>query len=225
MTEDRQRAVATYLAPHGTDAVTLRDDTTTAFGRGSECEIRFGYAPTPDEGLPRIAGRLIVANHRVFVESAAMEGHRALELKTANESRQLGAGEGFSPRDQQFEVLIRGVKTWRLAITLRSEEFPPLRTNASDPPTRGFSLDLTDQQVAVLSAYCEPPGRTRAEPATHKEVAAKLNYHPNTVREILYDIWAKMFEQQVPMPDVSDKRVAVVEAARNHGLLWTRRST
>jgi hypothetical protein len=40
------------------------------------------------------------------------------------------------------------------------------------------------------------------------------------VREILYEIWARMFAQQVPMPDVSDKRVAVVEATRVHGLLW-----
>jgi hypothetical protein len=50
-------------------------------------------------------------------------------------------------------------------------------------------------------------------------VAAALNYHPNTVREVLYEIWALMFAEQIPMPDVSDKRVAVVEAARVHGML------
>lgn len=222
---ETERAVVAFPAPHGVDAVTLCDDSTTAFGRGAECEVRFGYAPTPDNALPRTAGRLVVANHRVFVESAAQEGHRALELITADGIRQLGAGEGFSPRDNHFEVLIRGEKTWKLAVTVRSDDLPAAPHSTPDPPTRRFSLDLTEQQFAVLTAYCEPPGRTRAEPATHKEVAAKLNYHPNTVREILYDIWAKMFEQQVPMPDVSDKRIAVVEAARNHGLLWTRKES
>jgi hypothetical protein len=53
----------------------------------------------------------------------------------------------------------------------------------------------------------------------HREVAAALNYHPKTVRKILYEIWALMFAHEVPMPDVSDKRVAVAETARVHGQL------
>ena len=218
--EKTARAVVTFPAPHGAEAATLCDGSTTAFGRATECEVRFGYAPTLDEGLPRIAGRLVVASHRVFVESAAREGHRALGLNTTDGIRQLGAGEGFSPRDNLFEILVRGDRTWKLAVTLRSEGLFPVANDALDPPTRQFSLDLTEQQFAVLAAYCEPPGRTWAEPATHREVAGQLNHHPNGVREILYDIWAKMFEQQMPMPDVSDQRIAVVEAARNHGLLW-----
>jgi hypothetical protein len=84
-------------------------------------------------------------------------------------------------------------------------------------------LDLNEREFAVLTAYCEPPNRSRSEPATHKEVAAALNYHPNTVREILYEIWAQMLELQIPMPDVSDKRIAVVEATRLHGLLWNQK--
>jgi len=188
-------------------------------GRGSECDVRFGYAPVPDEGLPRVAGRLVVAGQRVIVESTTQPGHRAMEISTQEGTRPLGPGEAFSPRDARFEVLVRGDQVWRLGISVRLGTEMAI-ANGSDPPTRRFALDLTDRQMAVLRAYCEPPGRTRHEPATHKEVAAALNYHPNTVREVLYDIWAQMFAEQVPMPDVSDKRVAVVEAARVHGLLW-----
>jgi hypothetical protein len=218
-----ERAVVTYPAPHGTDAVTLCDDSTVAFGRGAECEIRFGYAPVADESVPRLAGRLVVASMRVFVESAAQPGHRAVEVLAGGNIRQLGPGEGFSPRERHFEVVVRGDSPWRMGVTVRPGNESAPNGVSVDPPTRRFSLDLTDQQFAVLSAYCEPPGRSRAEPATHKEVAASLNYHPNRVREILYDIWAKMFEEQVPMLDVGDKRVAVVEAARAHGLLWNKR--
>ena len=88
------RAVVTFPAPHGIEAATLCDDSITAFGRGAECGIRFGFAPTPDESLARIAGRLVVANHRLFVESAAEAGHRALELKTADaEPYRIAGGE------------------------------------------------------------------------------------------------------------------------------------
>jgi hypothetical protein len=216
-----ERAVVTFPAPHGTDAITLCDDDAATFGRGAECRIRFGYAPVPDEGVPRVAGSLLAVNGRIFIESATQPGHRALELRTNGATTQIAAGEGFSPRDSQFDLFVRGEDSvWRLGVTVREMVESLVGQSFDDPPTKRFSLELSDSQYAVLAAYCEPPSRGRSEPATHKEVAAALNYHPNTVREILYEIWARMFAQQVPMPDVSDKRVAVVEATRVHGLLW-----
>ncbi len=219
-----ERAVVTYPAPHGVDAITLCDGDSALFGRGAECAIRFGYAPIADEGLPRVAGNLLAANRRIFIESAAQPGHRALELRSADGTRQISAGDGFSPRQPHFDVLVRGENDlWKLSVTVRAAPRDTAAEQSVDPPTKRFSLDLSERQFAVLAAYCEPPSRGRSEPATHKEAAATLNYHPNTVREILYEIWARMFELQVPMPDVSDKRVAVVEAARLHGLLWTQK--
>jgi hypothetical protein len=61
--------------------------------------------------------------------------------------------------------------------------------------------------------------RGRLEPATHTEAAARLSYHPNSVREALYDVWSRMFAAGIPIPDISDKRIAVVEAIRINGLL------
>ncbi len=219
-----ERAVVTYPAPHGTEAITLCEGETASFGRGAECQIRFGYAPVPDMSVPRVAGSLLAVHGRVFIESATQPGHRALELRSDGNVTQIAAGEGFSPRQNQFELLVRGEGTpWKLSVTVRPDVALSTGERSDDPPTKRFSLDLTESQYTVLAAYCDPPGRTRSEPATHREVAAALNYHPNTVREILYEIWARMFAEQVPMRDVSDKRVAVVEATRVHGLLWNRK--
>jgi len=217
-----ERAVVTYPAPHGTEALTLSEGDSVSFGRSADCQVRFGYAPIPDDGVPRVAGRLLAAGQRVFVESTAQPGHRALELRGANgTSAQIPHGEGFSPRESQFEILVRGgTAVWKLGVTVRVPLDRSDGDRSCDPPTNRFDLGLTDLQQAVLDAYCEPLTRGRVEPATHRDVASALNYHPNTVREILYEIWALMFAQQVPMPDVADKRVAVVEAARVHGLLW-----
>jgi hypothetical protein len=216
-----ERAVVTYLAPHGIDALTLCDGDLVLFGRGAECRIRFAYAPVPDEGVPRVAGSLLAANRRIFVESPPRPGHRALELRTGRGAAvQLAVGEGRSPRDDQFDVFVHGTETmWKLSVTVRAAMGSSTSAATTDPPTRVHELGLTDLQRAVLRAYSDPITRGRPEPATHKEVAAALNYHPNTVREVLYEIWALMFAEQIPMPDVSDKRVAVVEAARVHGML------
>jgi hypothetical protein len=214
-------AVVTYPAPHGTDAVTLSEGESAQFGRGAECKIRFGYAPIPDDTVPRVAGSLLAANQRVFIESTGLLGHRTLEVRTPSGTTRIPAGEAFSPRERHFDVVVLGEQSsWRLGVRVCATERTAPEQISTDPPTRRFSLDLNEREFAVLTAYCEPPNRSRSEPATHKEVAAALNYHPNTVREILYEIWAQMLELQIPMPDVSDKRIAVVEATRLHGLLW-----
>lgn len=216
-----ERAVVTFPAPHGADAVTLRDGDVARFGRGAECEIRFGYAPRPDRGLPRVAGRLVAANGRVFVESSGDPSHRALSIRAEGGTiASIGVGEAHSPRESRFEVLVPGDGApWCLTVTTRDPEAPGAAGDSVDPPTVHYELRLTPLQERVLAAYAEPIRRGAREPATHQQVAAELHYHRNTVRDALYEIYNKMFEAQIPMPDMSDKRFAVVEAARAHGLL------
>lgn len=213
-------AVVTYPAPHGIEAETLFPGEYVPFGRGAECRLRFGYAPQPDRDVPRLAGHLVVSDGRVFVESAGTVGHRALEVRTPQRTVQIAIGEGHSPRVGRFDVVVRGsVQAWILGVTVRPTANPQSASTGDDPPTSHYVLDLTLTQRMVLEAYCAPLREGRIEPATHREVATALSYHPNTVRECLYEIWAKMFEQGIPMPEVSDKRSAVVEATRVHGLL------
>ena len=213
-------AVVNYPAPHGMEAEVLYPGDVVQFGRGVECAIRFGYAPQPDQDVPRVAGELIVVNNRVFIESPQQLGHRALEIQAGGHSIQIPVGEGYSPREPKFDILVRGTTApWKLSVTVRTQTNLRVSTNSSDPPTSHYSLVLTDLQRSVLAAYAEPLKQGRSEPATHREVADRLHYHPNTVREAIYEIWTMMFEQGVPMPDVTEKRAAVVEAARIHGLV------
>ena len=143
-----ERAVVTYTASHGAEAPTISDSGAVSFGESADCDARFACPSVPDEGVPRVAGRLVAA------------------------------------------------------------------------PTNRFDLGLTELQQSILVAYCEPHPRGRLQPVTHKDVDEARSYHPNTAREILYDVWALMFAHDVPMPDVSDKSVASAEAARVHGRLW-----
>ena len=210
----------TYPAPHGADVATLRDGESARFGRGAECEIRFGYAPIPDQGVPRVAGNLPRDKSTGLRRKRGPTWASHAQIRGPSGTTQIPAGEGFSPRDSHFDLFVRGENSaWKLAVRIRTSNQPAAAESSTDPPTKRLSLELTEKQHAVLAAI-QPPNRGRSEPATHKEVAAALNSDPNTVRESLYEIWALMFELQVPMPDVSDKRIAVVGAARLHGLLW-----
>ena len=172
-----------------------------------------------DLAMPRVAGHLIVANGRVFIESSATIGRRALEVRTDGGINQIPIGEGHSPREGRFDIFVRGTNTWKVSVATRSKTAVRTKAGVADLPTSHFTLDLSDVQRGVLEEYYKPVRRGRVEPATHKEVAASLNRHQNTVRETLYAIWTLMFELDIPMPDISDKRIAVVEAARVHGLL------
>jgi hypothetical protein len=196
----------------------LADGDVARFGRGGNCEVRFGYAPVADVGLPREAGRLVVAAQRVFVESLAEPGRRSMEVSASGRPPMLlGIGEGFAPAEAEFRVVVHGgERAWVLSVVVRRDR--PVVLNGFEPPTRQFELELTAMQRRVVRAYVEPFRRGRLEPATHREVGAALAYHPNTAREALYEVWARMFAAGIPMPDVADKRVAVVEAVRLHRL-------
>ena len=136
-------AVVTFPAPHGTEARTLSLGDVVAFGRGSECGIRFGYAPRPDHDVPRIAGHFLIMNARLFIESSSTIGHRALEVRTSNRTVQIPIGEGYSPRDTRFDVLIRGAAApWKLGVTVRAQTDMQGRADTTDPPTTNYSLEF-----------------------------------------------------------------------------------
>src|SRR3954467_4010282 len=160
-----ERAVVTFPAPHGIEALTLRDGDVVQFGRASECPVRFGYAPTPDQGVPRVAGCLLAVNQRIFVESSSQPGHRALTIRTAGGTvMQLAVGEGHSPRDSQFDVIVHGEDSpWKLGVTVRGPSAAESVRIGGDLPTRRHELVLTDQQQAVLAAYFAPITKGRVE--------------------------------------------------------------
>lgn len=210
----------TYEAPHGVDSVVLRDGDVAEFGRAGSCAIRFGYAPIADTGVPRIAGRLIAAAGRVTVEALDVAGRPALEISAAGRPPvMIAAGDAFSPSNPAFRVTVYGhVRSWCLDVVVRPA---PAASSSlpTDEPTRTHELELTEAQRRIITAYVDPIRRGRLEPATHREVAELLGCHQNSAREVLYTVWSALFAAGVPMPDVADKRVAVVEAIRLHRLL------
>lgn len=215
-----ERAGVTFEAPHGIESVVLCDSEIADFGRAGTCRIRFGYAPIADLGIPRIAGRLVVAAGRVFVEAIDASGRSALEITAAGRPpTMLAAGDGFTPSETAFRVTTHGAhRSWPLDIVVRPEDHAPA-TDSVDEPTRTHALPLSDAQRRIINAYMDPIQRGRLEPATHREVARSLGCHQNSAREVLYSVWSALFAAGVPMPDVADKRVAVVEAIRLHRLI------
>jgi hypothetical protein len=214
------RAVVTFDAPHGPTSALLHDGEVVDFGRGPSCRVRFGFAPLLDDGVPRVAGRLVVANQRVFVE--VVDAPRRPSVQVVIPERptvMIAVGDGFSPAEPAFRVTLRGTRReWRLGVRVRRER-PEASPSGGAVPTRTYDVRFTPMQRKVLEAYLEPLTRGRREPATHREVAAALSYHPNSVREVLYDVWSLLFAADIPLPDISDKRQAVVEALRLHRLL------
>lgn len=213
-------AAVTFEAPHGTESRVLCDGEIVQFGRSAECPIRFAYAPLVDAGVPRVAGRLILAGGRVFVEASDAAGRPALEVVASGRPPVLlAAGDGFAPAESQFRIIVHGQSaTWPLDVAAAARSTTS-SSDAGEVPTARHSLELTDAQRRVIEAYIAPLQRGRLEPATHREVAERLGLHQNTAREVLYSVWSSLFSAGIPMPDVADKRVAVVEAIRLHRLL------
>lgn len=217
--EGTPRAAVTFEAPHGPESMILHDGEIAEFGRARECAIRFGYAPVADPGVPRVAGRLITAGGRVVVEGIDAPGRSALEIcADGRPPMMVAAGDAFAPAETSFRVTVHGqARTWRLEIVVRPQVLTA--RDSDDSPTRTHELRLTAAQRRIIETYLEPLRRGRLEPATHREVAEALGCHQNSAREVLYSVWSSLFAAGVPMPDVADKRVAVVEAIRLHRLL------
>ena len=155
----------------------------------------------------------------MLVECADALGRRPLEIRADGVSTLVSFGEGHSPRTSPFEVLVHGsVRANVLTVSLRRPRRPS-SLQTSDPPTETIDLRLTDIQRRILEAYATPVLKGLREPATHREVASQLNYSVSFVRQKAYEIYARMFEELVVLPEISERSAAIVEAAIAHGLL------
>jgi hypothetical protein len=216
----RALAAVVYEAPHGTDGVLITDamGPTVPFGRGGDCPIRFGYAPRIDARLPRRAGALLAAAGRVAVESSPAPGHAPLQIRAPGRPPvEIAQGEVYAPASPEFELVVRGEREWLLTVRGRRTGEPSTGAGSEDPTTDRWGPDLTDHERRVLASYLAPLRAGLLEPATHAEVAATLHFSANKVRGDLYGIWAKMIAHGLPVPDYSDKRMAVTRAAMSNG--------
>lgn len=208
-------------------SISLFDGDVITFGRGVDCELRFGHAPVIDRSLSRRCGALVVANGRIAVQAAervssdcdAATIRRPVTVKVDNgPSRPLASGEIWGPNAEIFTVSVCGESTWLLdVVNFRDGGFTPLTTG--DPPSVMPRVELTDELWQVLRAYAEPMLRGERFPATHEQVAERINWNRMTARRRLERIYDEFYLRRIDMPDVADMRIKVVEAALSHGLL------
>jgi hypothetical protein len=113
----------------------LLDGDVFDFGRGVDCPIRFAYAPIQDDAVPRLAGQLVVANQRVFVEGVDAPGRPAIEIAVpGSPAVPVALGEAHSPRAPRFAVHVRGTnQIWKLVVTVRADG-AALRREPVGPP-------------------------------------------------------------------------------------------
>ncbi|MFN8052288.1 MAG: hypothetical protein U0Q22_12660 [Acidimicrobiales bacterium] len=219
----------------------LRDDSVVAFGRGAQCEVRIGHAPTRDDEMPRVAGWLIVAHGRVIVEAAPTPGadaagtdaveaasdlrqhevRRALQLSYAGgPPMPIAPGSAVSPASNVFTVEVLGAnRTWELDVVALNRYDDPVPSGHDEPRTNGVGVMLTDLQREVLLAYARPVLAGAVEPATHDQVAAHVCLSRSAVRRVLDRISDEFYNKRLWSPESADTRVRVVEAARHNQLL------
>jgi hypothetical protein len=190
-----------------------------SFGRAAECAVRFAHQPVLDVGVPRVAGAIVVLNERIAVDN--LSDKVAFDVKSPDGPLEtVRPGALLAPASDRVEIIFRGSSSEYLVVVKREAEpttvvRPPLL--GDDPPT-GLQPDLTLRQWQILSAYTEPLRKGRTAAATHKDVAAALNWAYATVRVECNAIWGAFKIAGVPLRAFRDKRDAVIDAAIRHRL-------
>lgn len=199
----------------------LSDDDVVAFGRSAECPIRFGHLPVEDRSVPGRVGVFVTANHRIWVQADRSETHvlRPLRIRTAQGETQLAPGWGLSPADEHFTVIVTGERDWELDVTLLAAPLLAAGRGRSDEPTIDPRPQLEEKLWQALEAYAAPVLAGKRLPATHDQVAATIHYSRMETRRRLEAIHDEFYFRRLWMPDVTDTRIKVVEAAIFHNLL------
>lgn len=204
------------------------DLSTISFGRGHDCEVRFGHQPLADRHIPRRAGTLVLqSDMRLAVENCSDQ--IAFDLKESGAPLLTVAPcTVVSPATSEFEIRYGGshqLHTIRVAGAQAPIHSAPIRPLDTSDATIPLQPALTDRQWGVLDAYAEPMRSGALVPATHAEVAAKLGWSMSLVRLECSAIWWVFLAAGVPMRDYPDKRDAITDAATRHRLWPEPRST
>lgn len=190
---------------------------TITFGRGSNCEVRFGHEPRVDQIVSRSAGRISLGDlSRVVVENLSEQ--IAFDLKEpAGPLETIRPGASLSPAATKFEIHYAGsIETYLLRVESFLEP-QVVEKGLGDTTTRLAPL-LTARQWATLDAYAAPMRGGSTVPATHAQVADELGWSVSLVRLESNAIWSEFLRGGIPMRDFPDKRDTIVDAVVRHKL-------
>ncbi len=213
--------MVTFPAPHGTDSVTLGEGDEVTFGRGADCAVRFGFAPTIDPSLARLAGSFYVRHGRVTVECNERNQFAFEVLAPGRPPQTVAVGSSVGPAELQFAVIIPTQdRRWQLEVFTRPRLAPTL-TSTADVQTRALELTMTETEQKIVDAYLGPMRQGSLVPDSHSRAAAAVNYSESYTRKVIYDIYGRMFAAGVPLIPVDDKVQAVAHAMLHHCLVRT----
>lgn len=214
-------AMVTFPAPHGTDSVALGEGDEATFGRGADCTIRFGFAPSIDASLPRLAGAFYLRHGRVSVECSERNQFAFELLAPGRPPQTVAVGSSMGPAEPQFAVIIPTPdRRWRLEVFTRPRAVPAL-SSTTDAQTRALELTMTATEQKIVDAYLAPMRQGSLAPDSHSRAAAAVNYSESYTRKVIYDIYGRMFAAGVPLIPVDDKVQAVAHAMLHHCLVRT----
>lgn len=214
-------AIVTFPAPHGTDSVALGEGDEATFGRGADCRVRFGFAPTIDTSLARLAGSFYVRHGRVSVECGERNRFGFELLAPGRPPQTIAVGSSIGPAEPQFSVIVPTPdRRWRLEVFTRPRTAPTV-TATADVHTRALELAMTATEQRIVEAYLAPMRQGSLAPESHSRAADAVNYSESYTRKVIYDIYGRMFAAGVPLISVDDKVQAVTHAMLHHCLVRT----
>jgi hypothetical protein len=193
-------------------------DERIVFGRDSRADLHVGRAPVHDDIVPRRAGEVFAHEDRIVV--ANLDDSLAFDIRVADRPvMSLPPGDWHAPRDHTYDIVIAGMFTYVLTVTVNSDNNPThrlLRDSSATPeaPT-GARPHLTDRQRLILDAYVAPQAIGGA-PASHQQVAEVLGISRSLVRLECNRIWGELFVAGVPMRDLGDARDEIADAWARH---------
>lgn len=215
------RVLATVAFEEGTAFLT-GERPSVSFGRASECVVRFGHQPTIDASIPRVAGAIRMIGTRAGADNLSEK--LAFDLKTPGGPLEtVRPGALLAPASDRFEIIYRGSREEPYRVLVHCQAQPRRIVESihvpegTDEPTR-FEPDLTERQSLMLVAYTDPLREGQTAPATHKQVASRLNWSYATMRVECNAIWGAFKVAGVPMRHFRDKRDAVIDAVIRHDL-------
>lgn len=214
-------AIVTFPAPHGTDSVSLGEGDEATFGRGSDCTIRFGFAPTIDASLARLAGSFYIRHGRVNVECNERNRFAFEVLAPGRPPQTIAVGSSLGPAESQFAVIVPTPdRQWRLEVFTKPRAALAVPTT-DDVQTRALELPMTTTEQKIVDAYLAPMRQGSLAPEAHSRAAAAVSYSESYTRKVIYDIYGRMFAAGVPLIPVEDKVQAVAHAMLHHCLVRT----
>jgi hypothetical protein len=208
LVDDAQESSIIGVVAYGDQVVEVGSDDVITFGRAPDATLQIGHDPIVDTLVARHAGSIGTA----FGRLAVLNTNDQLAIDVCVPSRPpvaVSPGATFSPAESEYEIRVAGSLIYRIGVRATVD---PTRPKASRPH---LHVSLTPRQRQMLDVYVEPTLNGN-DPATHQDVADRLNMSRSLVRFECGRIRAAMLRAGIPLRNFGDSRDLIVDAWIRH---------